>query len=46
MNQKIQTILRKYNAEKTDSIKLLHLSEIKKECDNFLKQEMKKLGVK
>ena len=35
---------RKYNYEKEQDKKLLFLSDLKKETDNFFKTEMKKLG--
>ena len=44
MNQKIQSLYRKYNYEKEQDKKLLFLSDLKKETDNFFKTEMKKLG--
>ena len=44
MNQKIQSLYRKYNSEREQDKKLLFLSDLKKECDNFFKTEMKKLG--
>ena len=44
MNQKIQSLYRKYNSEREQDKKLLFLSDLKKETDNFFKTEMKKLG--
>ena len=44
MNQKIQSLYRKYNQEREHDKKLLFLSDLKKETDNFFKTEMKKLG--
>ena len=44
MNQKIQTLYRKYNQEREHDKKLFLFTDLKKECDKFFKIEMKKLG--